>query len=516
MMSLKTIPGSGKSGTSRILAARSIVPSRHAAQLYAVRARRGAGTGPGSARRASAARRAPPAGARGSAPAGRRDHLLEQRGLAFGRGAERAQVPRRQPEARQLGARRGDVGVAFRVAPRPRPARAARSPRARARSRASTPDRSQSSSSVDLVLALAERGRPAALALAAPATTAPGGSRAAAGTRRAAAAGSSRSRSTSSSRTAGSRPGCAAASAAPGPRGSGSSRSRCPGTRRCEPPAHRADREQRWRAGAASRGHLRRNVIRYLPICTSSPSSSPALLDPLAVHEGAVQAALVLDREAAVLAMSTAWRRETVTSSRKMSQSGERPIVVRSPCGWKCLARAAAARADDERRPVDAELRRELGLLADLLGGERLRRLAAASALREQRAAARAVVRRLRVLEAALRAVDVRIESVRRAAPPCRRGSRSAGRRRPARARSPRPSSAAARRAPRGGCRSCPCRMRRRYETSFSSLRRAPGSGPSAPRRRALRDRGAIPLALSVEGAVQYSEAAGPEGSTSA
>ena len=28
--------------------------------------------------------------------------------------------------------------------------------------------------------------------------------------------------------------------------------------------------------------------------------------------------------------------RETVTSSRKMSQSGERPIVVRSPCGEKC------------------------------------------------------------------------------------------------------------------------------------------------------------------------------------
>ena len=45
--------------------------------------------------------------------------------------------------------------------------------------------------------------------------------------------------------------------------------------------------------------------------------------------------------------------RETVTSSRKMSQSGERPIVVRSP--WS--ANASPARpppdADDERRALD-------------------------------------------------------------------------------------------------------------------------------------------------------------------
>ena len=33
--------------------------------------------------------------------------------------------------------------------------------------------------------------------------------------------------------------------------------------------------------------------------------------------------------------VSTACLRETVTSSRKISQSGERPIVVRPPSGWK-------------------------------------------------------------------------------------------------------------------------------------------------------------------------------------
>ena len=33
---------------------------------------------------------------------------------------------------------------------------------------------------------------------------------------------------------------------------------------------------------------------------------------------------------------NTACFLETVTSSRKMSQSGERPMVVRSPCGTKC------------------------------------------------------------------------------------------------------------------------------------------------------------------------------------
>ena len=218
-----------------------------------------------------------------------------------------------------------------------------------------------------------------------------------------------RSRSTSSSRRAGSRPACGAASAAPDPRGSGSSRSRCPGTL-LERAAHGADREAalvRWGPACA---HPRKNVSRYLPICTSSPSSSAAVVDARAVHEGAVQAALVLDREARrPRSISTAWRRETVTSSRKMSQSGERPIDRAPPRRHEVLARAAAAGADDERRPLDGdvrELRRRRRRTAP-------RRCTSAStsdgssALTSSGAAARAVVRGGRVLEPALRAVDV-------------------------------------------------------------------------------------------------------------
>src|SRR6476659_4034885 len=93
--------------------------------------------------------------------------------------------------------------------------------------------------------------------------------------------------------------------------------------------------------------------------------------------------------------MSTAWLRETVTSSRKMSQSGERPIRVRS----------ATARAHDERRHFQAEVLM-LQVVADFLWREGLRRLRRMLSLREERATARAVVRRLRVLEAALLAVD--------------------------------------------------------------------------------------------------------------
>ena len=46
----------------------------------------------------------------------RRDELLEQRGLTIGRGAEGAQVPRRDAVARELRTRRGDVGVCLRIA----------------------------------------------------------------------------------------------------------------------------------------------------------------------------------------------------------------------------------------------------------------------------------------------------------------------------------------------------------------------------------------------------------------
>src|SRR5205823_1414764 len=74
----------------------------------------------------------------------------------------------------------------------------------------------------------------------------------------------------------------------------------------------------------------------------------------------------------------------------------------------KRLARASAARADDERRPLDPQVLERRGrFVVDLVGRVLLRRLGAALVLHEQRAALRAVVRGLRVLEAALRAVDV-------------------------------------------------------------------------------------------------------------
>ena len=71
----------------------------------------------------------------------------------------------------------------------------------------------------------------------------------------------------------------------------------------------------------------------------------------------------------------------------------------------EALPRPAAACADDERRALDPEVVVVLGV-ADLLRRERLGRLDGRLALREQRAAARAVVGGLRVLEAALGAVD--------------------------------------------------------------------------------------------------------------
>src|ERR671936_2074148 len=117
------------------------------------------------------------------------------------------------------------------------------------------------------------------------------------------------------------------------------------------------------------------------------------------------------------------------------------------------LPHASAAGANDERRPADAELvegigRRELALL----GREGLRRLGAVFLFHEQCAAAGAVVRSLRVLEAALLAVDM--AQVTSAARSSTSGFPSGGRRPPVRGRFCPASSAAVRRAPRGGCRS--------------------------------------------------------------
>src|SRR5581483_9667609 len=129
-----------------------------------------------------------------------------------------------------------------------------------------------------------------------PARRAPGGSPAAAGTRRAAGAGSSPAARRRPPRTGGSPRACASARAAPGPRGSGSSRLTRPGTR------------------PAAAGRRRRSCAAWVP--ARSPSSREedqavladlelvagveiGLLDPVPVQERAVQAAEILDREAA-------------------------------------------------------------------------------------------------------------------------------------------------------------------------------------------------------------------------
>ena len=127
-----------------------------------------------------------------------------------------------------------------------------------------------------------------------------------------------------------------------------------------------------------------------------------------------------------------------MTSSRKMSHSGARPIEVRSPLEGERLPGAPAAGADDQRRALDPQLReREAVVLGLFVGREGHRRVGAALLLvDQQRAALRAVVGGLGVLEAALRAVDVghcsaaSSSSSGRAAAPSRRGSPPACRRR--------------------------------------------------------------------------------------
>ena len=54
--------------------------------------------------------------------------------------------------------------------------------------------------------------------------------------------------------------------------------------------------------------------------------------------------------------ISTAWLRDTVTSSRKISQSGERPMRVRSPTGLKLSPALPPPCAHDECRPFEPEV----------------------------------------------------------------------------------------------------------------------------------------------------------------
>src|SRR5579864_5725488 len=74
--------------------------------------------------------------------------------------------------------------------------------------------------------------------------------------------------------------------------------------------------------------------------------------------------------------------------------------------GMERLPCPAAARTHDERRALEP-VQQVMLVLPDLVGGERLRGLRGRVALVEQGAAARAVVRRLRVQESALGAIDM-------------------------------------------------------------------------------------------------------------
>ena len=178
-----------------------------------------------------------------------------------------------------------------------------------------------------------------------------------------------------------------------------------------QPRADRADRVQALLLGLTALcgcgGHRLRKVSRYLPIWTSSSSSSSAdsirfLLTkvPLRLPRSLIVKRLPVAQQLGVLARDGDVVEEDVALGRAADQ---RALAG----GEEALPRPAAAGADDQRRPLAAEvLQRRLGIVGDLLGCEGhglLTRLA----FLEARAAARAEVGGLRVLEATLATVDV-------------------------------------------------------------------------------------------------------------
>src|SRR5207249_11036568 len=100
-----------------------------------------------------------------------------------------------------------------------------------------------------------------------------------------------------------------------------------------EHPAHGPDCEHPAFGGC---GHQRfRNVSRYLPICNSSPSSSSAPSTRFRLTNVPLRLPWSSIVNVPSLFVRTACLRETVTSSRKIPQSGERPIVVWSASALK-------------------------------------------------------------------------------------------------------------------------------------------------------------------------------------
>ena len=237
-----------------------------------------------------------------------------------------------------------------------------------------------------------------------------------------------------------------------------------------------------------------RNVKRYLPICTSSPSSSSADSTRLRLTKvpfrlpwsSIVAAAVALD-QLGVLAGDGDVVEEDARSRASARSSSGRPAArsSRRPGRRRSARRAPALRPTPTSPSCSSSSSRSSAR-------ERLRRLAALLGV-EERAALRAVVGGLRVLEAALRAVDVAHQEGGVAFPA--RISVSDGRRRPGRGRSGRRSSGGARRARPGGCRSSRAAgaAGTRPPAPPSCTRR---SGLSGPRRTTRQDQGAVPRGL--------------------
>ena len=144
-----------------------------------------------------------------------------------------------------------------------------------------------------------------------------------------------------------------------------------------------------------------------MPIWISSPSLSPAVSTRSRLTNVPLRLPWSSIFQRSPSFVKTACLRETVTSSRKIAHSGERPIVV----GLSSSGNVSPARPPPERtmrrRAVDAEIVERVEALRHLGSGERLGRLAFLGD-DERRAALRAEVRSFRVVVPALGAVDVR------------------------------------------------------------------------------------------------------------
>src|SRR5262249_17381909 len=96
-----------------------------------------------------------------------------------------------------------------------------------------------------------------------------------------------------------------------------------------EPVADRADREEPAASGGFGHRHqFWRKVSRYLPIWTSSPSLRSAVSTRSRLTNVPFRLPWSSRLQRSPFLAKAACLRETVTSSRKIAHSGERPIIV--------------------------------------------------------------------------------------------------------------------------------------------------------------------------------------------